>query len=381
MSDGVETQSRDLLVVGGGSAGMAAAISGAIRGLRVTVFDAAGDDFDKPCGEGLMPTAVFSLKGLGVKIPEFASLAGVAYISSSGKKKIEAPFSDSHFGMGVRRRVLRKALWSRARQLGVEIIEGRVDAVHESDVEISIGSHRAPWVCVATGSRDRLLKGLGLQDARSKKQRPSRTGLRRHAKLRPWSDLVEVYWSDDAELYVTPVGPQLVNIAILSWRAVSFEEALAWFPAVSSRLKNVEWEDAVVGVSPMAHRGRVIQRRRIFLAGDAAGFLDAMTGEGNALAIQSGIAVSQSIDTLKRASGLNPDIGKSPARMGSLLYAWLSKSCLYRILWLKIIWRYWLVTSLALKVSRPGVSRKIGLRIVFRWPWILRFGVRFLSVT
>jgi flavin-dependent dehydrogenase len=58
---------RDLIVIGGGSAGMAAAIRGALLGLKVMVFDPAGEDFDKPCGEGLM-LLTDATRGCGIEI-------------------------------------------------------------------------------------------------------------------------------------------------------------------------------------------------------------------------------------------------------------------------------------------------------------------------
>lgn len=344
----------DLMVVGGGTAGMAAAICAALQGLKVTVFDASGEDFDKPCGEGLMPPAVLALNALGVSISESATFRGIVYVSPSGKKA-EALFANNQSGLGVRRRVLRQALWTRARQLGVEIIDRRVTAIDESKDRVAIEGHEAPWVCLATGSRDGLLKTLGLHDKRTKKNRPSRTGLRRHVKIKPWSDFVEVYWSDDAELYVTPVGPELVNVAILSWKPIVFDEALKFFPEVAARLQGLVWDDSVSGVSPLAHRGRALLRGRIFLAGDAAGFLDAMTGEGNSLAMLSGIAVANSISA------------KCPSR--------------YRIKWLKIVLAYWLITSVALKLSQPGKLRMIYLDVVIRFPIILRAGLKLLSRT
>jgi flavin-dependent dehydrogenase len=342
----------DLIVVGGGSAGMAAAIAAAMRGLKVTVFDASGESFDKPCGEGLMPPAVAALTALGVNIPESAPFCGVAYLAGS-QGRVEALFAANQLGLGVRRRILRQAMWSRARELGVEIVDGRVTEIVETKTCVTINGRVAPWVCICTGSRDGLLKTLGLHDSRSKKNRPSRTGLRRHAKLKPWSNFVEVYWSDYCELYVTPVSPQLVNISILSWKPITFEDSLRLFPAVLTRCNGVEWDDVVAGVSPLAHHGRSRKRGRIFLAGDAAGFLDAMTGEGNSLAILSGVAVAQSI------------AAKNP-------YS-------YRIKWLKIVWAYWLITSVALRVSRPGWIRKASLPLVMRWPFILHGGLKMLS--
>ena len=343
---------RDLIVIGGGTAGMAAAIYGAMLGLRVVVFDQAGEDYDKPCGEGLMPEALGSLATLGVEVSSSRKLNGVAYFDSSGRN-VEARFNGERFGCGVRRRALRQAMWQRARSLGVEIIDQTVTRVETFADQILVEGISGEWACLATGTHDGLSRSLGLADPRPKRARPHRTGLRRHAKIAPWSDVVEVYWADDAELYVTPVGEDVVNIAILSWKAVSFDDALRLFPAVCQRLEGVVWDDTVGGLAPLAHRGQKLRRERMLLAGDAAGFLDAMTGEGNALALGAGMDV---------------------ARLISRKQVWM-----YPIRWRMIVWRYWLVTTLVLWVSRPGFSRRMGLAVVMRAPWILRRGLAFLT--
>lgn len=352
MTEGNSDNIRDLIVIGGGSAGMAAAIRGAALGLKVTVFDAAGEDFDKPCGEGLMPPAVTALELLGVKGFESRPFRGITYVNEAGQK-IHATFAGDGVGVGVRRRVLRMALWSRARDLGVEIIHRRAAEVRETTDMMVVEGLKARYLCLATGIRDTLLRDLDLNDRRPKKSRPHRTGLRRHARVNPWSDMVEVYWSEFGELYVTPVAPELVNIAILSWQPFTFDEAMNWFPAVSAKLKDVTWDDTASGVSPLAHRGRSLNRGRILLAGDAAGFLDAMTGEGNALALQSGIAVA---DVIAENS-----IDTYPAR------------------WRKITWRYWVMTEIGLWFTRPGMPRRFSLWVLFRLPILLNGSLRFLS--
>ncbi|MYW27884.1 monooxygenase, partial [Streptomyces sp. SID2119] len=65
---------------------------------------------------------------------------------------------------------------------------------------------------------------------------PGRYGLRRHYRTAPWTDLVEVHWSPEAEAYVTPVGDHLVGVAVLSRDRRPYDEHLAGFPALAARL-------------------------------------------------------------------------------------------------------------------------------------------------
>ncbi len=60
----------DVAILGGGPAGLAAALALRQRGCRVAVYDAQRPPIDKACGEGLMPEAVRLLRGLGVALDE-----------------------------------------------------------------------------------------------------------------------------------------------------------------------------------------------------------------------------------------------------------------------------------------------------------------------
>ena len=61
--------STDVFVIGGGPAGLAAAIAARQKGLRVIVADGAEPPIDKACGEGLMPDGLAALGHLGIQLP------------------------------------------------------------------------------------------------------------------------------------------------------------------------------------------------------------------------------------------------------------------------------------------------------------------------
>src|SRR5262249_13340647 len=118
-------------------------------------------------------------------------------------------------------------------------------------------------------------------------------GVRRHFRLRPWSDLVEVHWADGVEAYVTPVGPDRVGVAFL-WSAAGgprgdYEAFFARFPRLRAHLGPAAAcpETAVRGAGPFDVRVESIARGRVLLVGDASGYLDAITGEGLSLAFAS----------------------------------------------------------------------------------------------
>ena len=95
----------DVFIVGGGPAGLAAAIAARQRGLSVTLADGTMPPIDKACGEGLMPVGVAALEAMGARalIPtdSCTPLTGVRYVQEDGMR-VEARFGGAS-GLGVRR--------------------------------------------------------------------------------------------------------------------------------------------------------------------------------------------------------------------------------------------------------------------------------------
>src|SRR5258708_19310739 len=91
----------DIFVIGGGPAGLAAAIAARQRGLTVVVADGSRPPIDKPCGEGLMPDGRAALAQLGISVPEDVSrpFRGISFVS--GGLRAEANFPS---GCGIRLR-------------------------------------------------------------------------------------------------------------------------------------------------------------------------------------------------------------------------------------------------------------------------------------
>ena len=79
-------KSTDVFVIGGGPAGLAAAIAARQQGLKVVVVDSARGPIDKACGEGLMPDGLDALRQLGVSLDkcETGSFRGIRFVGGDG---------------------------------------------------------------------------------------------------------------------------------------------------------------------------------------------------------------------------------------------------------------------------------------------------------
>ncbi|MDI5963042.1 NAD(P)/FAD-dependent oxidoreductase [Streptantibioticus silvisoli] len=273
----------DLLVAGGGPAGLATAIHARLAGLDVTVVEPRGAPVDKACGEGLMPGAVRAAAALGIT-PPGQSLRGIRYLDCrDGEPRCaEAAFRTGP-GLGVRRTALHDAFAARAAQLGIPVVAGRVGTVSQTGNSVSAAGHTARYLAAADGLHSTVRHALGLHRPAGPRH-PSRYGLRRHFAVPPWTDHVEVHWSPRAEAYVTPVGAGLVGVAVLTGDREPFDRLLPRFPVLCRRLRGAD-ATAVRGAGPLRQTATARVAGRVLLVGDAAGYLDALTGEGIALAL------------------------------------------------------------------------------------------------
>ena len=310
----------DVLVVGGGPAGLATAIGCAQAGLSVTVAEPREGPIDKACGEGLMPSAVRRLAAIGVH-PGGHPLAGIRYLDPGGQ-------ADARFrrgpGLGVRRTALHAALAGRAAELGVPVLPARVTAFEQDAAGVSAAGLRARYLVAADGLHSAIRRACALDPPPARHQR---FGLRRHFHVKPWTDLVEVHWRPGCEAYVTPVAADQVGVAVLGsshgGAPGGFGERLAAFPALRERLAGAEPASPVRGAGPLRQDVSRRTAGRVLLAGDAAGYLDALTGEGIGAALAQAAALADCL-----AAG----------RPGDYEQAWLRVTRKSRVLTSGLLW-------------------------------------------
>jgi flavin-dependent dehydrogenase len=271
---------HDLLIAGGGPAGLATALHAVRAGLDVVVAEPRTAPVDKACGEGLMPGAVRALRALGLEVPG-RPITGIRYVQ--GARRVQAAFRYGP-GLGARRTGLHGALHRAVVGAGVPVLPLRVGEVRQDTTGVTVPRTglRARWLVAADGLHSPLRRSLGLEVRSST---TPRYGLRRHYAVPPWSSYVEVHWGPYGEAYVTPLGPALVGVALLTARRAPFDTQLAAFPELAARLPREAAVTAVRGAGPLRRRSRTRCHGRVLLVGDAAGYIDALTGEGISLAL------------------------------------------------------------------------------------------------
>ena len=285
----------EVLIVGGGPIGLAAAIEARLAGLTVVVVEPRTGPIDKACGEGLMPGALAALARLGVDPPGH-QLVGISY--RDAHRRADHEFS-SGLGRGVRRTALYSALFERSLELGVEHVMGRVGAVTDSPDMVEAAGLRARWLLACDGLHSTVRRRSGLQvpaDRDRHRPRRPRYGLRRHYVVPAWTDFVEVYWGRKVEAYVTPVADDLVGIALLGPRSVDYDAALREFPEITQHLDGALAAGPVRGAGPLRQRSARRTVGNIRLVGDASGYVDALTGEGLRVGLAQASAVIAHLD-------------------------------------------------------------------------------------
>jgi flavin-dependent dehydrogenase len=266
-----------------------------------------------------MPDGIAALRELGVALgtEQGVSFRGIRFLDD--ETEAEAAFTDQ-FGLGVRRTVLHRTLAEHARSAGVITAwQARVDALAPAGVSIGGQTVRSRWIVGADGQHSRVRQWAGLVTSWTSTRR---LGLRRHFRVRPWTDLVEVHWHRHCQVYVTPVGAEEVCVAIIGGREEAhWSDLPALFPKLAKRLRGAEAIGCERGAISMSTKLTAVAKGQIALVGDASGSVDAVTGEGLGLAFRQAAALGPALAAgdLAAYEAAHRRLGRNPRLMARLL--------------------------------------------------------------
>jgi len=275
----------DVFVVGGGPIGLAAAIAARRKGFRVTLADALEPPIDKACGEGIMPDGLASAARLGIQLASTDSFSFRGIRFHGEGVSVAADFPNAP-GLGVRRTTLHRVLVDQATRCGVELRWGcSINGLQDID---------AKWIVGADGTGSLVRKWAGLSAVSHDTRR---YGFRRHFKVAPWTDCVEIYWGDGCQIYITPVASDEVGVALLSSDPkLRVGDALAQFPALAAKLDGMPESSTERGALTASRRLTQVTGRNVALIGDASGSVDAISGEGLCLGFHHALALADAME-------------------------------------------------------------------------------------
>ncbi len=321
----------DVLIVGGGPAGSTAAILLAEQGYRVVVLEKARHPRFH-IGESLLPANLPLFRRIGVAHQVHAigmQKWGAEFISPWDGRHQEFEFANGWdkslaFAYQVRRSEFDEILIRRAAARGAEVIEGcrardvefldggrraRVQAVHDDG---RAESWEAAYFIDASG-RDTFL-GARLRTKRRNKKHNSAamyahfTGARRECGKRAGN--IAISWFDHGGVWFFRLADGATSIGAVVWpyymqsRAIGLREfflsTIALCPPLADRLSSAELccEVEATGnysyVCDHSHEGNYL------LVGDAYAFIDPVFSSGVMLAMNSGVAAAETIDSCRR---------------------------------------------------------------------------------
>lgn len=304
------TPTDDVVVAGGGPAGALAALVLARAGHRVRVFERARFPRAKLCGDTLNPGALARL-GTHLDLAPLRAmglpLAGMR-LSGPGGATVEGRYPSGRTGLAITRAQLDAWLLDAAANAGVRVEEGaRVDAPIVADgqvrgVVVDGRPHHARVVIAADGRGSRLAQACALVRTPAS---PRRWALGAYATDVAGTDPAfgEMHVRAGRYLGLAPVAGGATNVCLVVGRADAAAavrdpwaaiRALALAdPLLASRLAGARPIDRPVVLGPMALDATAAGAPGLLLAGDAAGFIDPMTGDGLRLAIDGGALAAE----------------------------------------------------------------------------------------
>lgn len=301
-----------VIIAGGGPAGAFAATVLARAGLRVTVLERHAFPRHKLCGDTLNPGGLALLRAHGLSGPIEAHglpLDGMLVTGASGVC-ITGTYGPGLAGRAWSRSLLDQQLLDAAAQAGADVRTGvlvqgpsvgdggRVDGVRVRHHGGRSETLHARWTIAADGRRSRLALALGLI---AQPPRPRRWAIGTYADgVTGLGRLGEMHVRRGHYIGVAPAAAGAANVCLVTADRSGLHDPSArlWAALRHDALLRPRCADArqvapTVMLGPLAVDARAAGAPGLLLAGDAAGFVDPMTGDGLHLALRGGQLAAQ----------------------------------------------------------------------------------------
>jgi flavin-dependent dehydrogenase len=220
----------------------------------------------------------------------------------------------------VRRTALHQALIDHANRTGVSTIwKAKRVRLAEGGMSLDGRVLEADLVVGADGQNSQIRRQAGLDRVSREKRRYA---FRRHYRVRPWTDYMELHWGSRAQVYVTPVASDQVCVASISrYARVRLDDALGEVPEVQQRVAHLECVSAEAGAMSVSRTLKSICRDNVVLVGDASGSVDAITGEGMCLGFRQALALAKAVEAndLAQYERAHRKLTRRPRTMAALM--------------------------------------------------------------
>jgi menaquinone-9 beta-reductase len=250
---------------------------------------------------------------------DFHPLRGISF--ASGGLHVAASFPNG-VGIGVRRTVLHRLMVARAEAVGVSLLwRTPVTGLHPDGVLLGEKIVHSRWVVGADGGHSLVRHWAGLDRYRCDR---TRFAFRRHYRVSPWSDCMELHWGPKCQIYVTPVAADEICVALVSRDShLRLDAALPAFPEIASRLRDAVPSSAERGGISSTRKLLQVYQGRVALVGDASGAVDTITGEGLCLTFRQAQVLAQcfAAGDLRDYQLQHRALARRPALMSQLMLA------------------------------------------------------------